>query len=148
MHFHWSSFDIAIVVHWLSSRYIFSILCHLIKSWGNISFSSFKEVWICLVWGLLIKNDCVDFSNSEINSLSEFVLIVNLDPFFNKSSWKVLNILRNFEGSKLFLLDYLIVFSCFWWLTKLRSVWCFLCHLPEIKNACGRAPRRLVLVFL
>ena len=131
MHFHWSCFDIPSVGHRISSRNFFGVLDHLVKSWCNISFSSLEEAGICLVWGLLIHDDGMDFSDCEIDSFSEFILIINMDPFFNKSSWVLLNILWDFKSSKLFRFHNGIIFGCFWWLTELRSVRCLLCHLSK-----------------
>ena len=131
MHWHWSTFNISSVGHRSSSRYSYSILNHLINSWTNVSSSSFIEVWICLSGSFLVKNNGVNFSNSEIDSLGKFILIINFNPFFNKSSWNVLNILWDIKCSKLFLLHNEVVFGCLWWLSELRSIWSFLSHLSK-----------------
>ena len=131
MHFHWSSLEITTTTLWSSSRYIFCVQNHFIESGNFFSSSSFKEVGIRLIWCFLVKDDCMNFSDREINSLCVFILIIDWNPLFNKPSWNILDIFGNLKGSKLFLFHDHIIFSCFWWLTKLSSVRCLLCHLSE-----------------
>jgi hypothetical protein len=64
----------------------------------------------------------MNFSDGEVNSLCELVLVVDLDPSFNKLCWKRHDVIRNIELSKRFLFENNIVLCSFWWLTKLISV--------------------------
>lgn len=132
MHTKWSLSNIT----WALSRScsswrLCSIQDHLIESWYFLSSSSLEEVSVSLVWGLLIKNDCMNLSNSEINSLCELILIIDRNPFFDITSWNFLNVFWNIKVSKLFLLHNHVIFSSFWRFSKLSSVRSLLSHLSE-----------------
>ena len=73
----------------------------------------------------------MNLPDCEINSLSKFILIVNLNPFFNESGWNFLDVFRDIKGSKILSLHDSVVFRGFRWLTKLASVGSFLSHFPE-----------------
>lgn len=131
MHFHRPDFCLSSVVHWGSSWDLSSVLNHFVNSRNNVCSSTLEKSIISLVWGLLVRNYGMNFPDCKVDSFGKLILIVNLNPFFNKSSWCVLYVLWNLKGPKILLFHDHIIFSCLWWLSKLAPIGCLLSHFSE-----------------
>ena len=86
----------------------------------------------------MVSDDGVDLSDSEVDSLGEFVLVVDLHPPLDVLGWLVLDVPRDLQLSEPLLLHDEVVLGCLRWLSELSPVRSLLGHLPKCLLGCSR----------
>lgn len=94
----------------------------LVESGRLLGFPLLEKCVARGVWCLLVLDNGVDLPNGEIDPLGILILIVDLDPLLDILSLLRLNVLADFELSKILLLQYHVILGSLWWLTKLGSI--------------------------